>query len=64
MSGKCLTVGELVAKLSKMDPTKRVVFDTEAARFNVHVVPISAVYEEDSDGFDLVTLHSDIERTY
>lgn len=44
MSGKGMTVVELMTKLSTMDPDKEVVFDTEAARFNVHVVPITAVY--------------------
>lgn len=64
MADKGLTVAELIVKLSTMDPNKEVVFDTEAARFNVHVVPINAVYEEGPDGFDLVTLHSDAERTH
>jgi len=30
----------------------------------VHVVPITAVYEEGPDGFDLVTLHSYAEREH
>lgn len=42
----CLTVKELITILSGMNPDKKVMFDTEAARFNVHLIPISSVHEE------------------
>ena len=59
-----LTVKELITILSGMNPDKKVMFDTEAARFNVHLIPISSVYEEGPECFDLVILSSDSERQH
>lgn len=64
-----MTVRELIAALSKMNPDKRVCFDTEAALFNVHLVGIHAVYEEeyglgDKPTDDPVVLHTNEPREY
>ncbi len=43
-----MKIGELIEKLQAMPPDAEVLFDTEAARFNVHMVSVdSAFYEEE-----------------
>lgn len=57
-----LTVKALMEALATMPPERQVCFDTEAARFDQHLVPVSTVFNEDD--VELVILHSDIERMH
>ena len=58
-----MTVKELYEKLKEVVEKGKghadVVFDSEAARFNVHLVNIGEAYfeSEEDTGFDMVVLH-------
>ena len=62
-----MTVRELRVLLETADPDARVLFDTEAARFNVHMVEIDSAYYEDgkeSGDLPMMTLHTECSREY
>jgi len=52
-------VRELQAELAKLDPEARVMFDTEAAYFQCHVVEIDSVGPDESHGSVVLQSHDD-----
>jgi hypothetical protein len=61
-------VAELMAKLKDCPPEAEVLFDTEAACFTVHLVPVDSAFHEPEVslalGYELVVLHSKAPREH
>lgn len=58
-----LTVKDLKKSLEGLDDNVRIVIDTEARTFNVHLTSVDSIYTENINGEDILILYPNYQGT-